>query len=128
VSKEGVAVNNLFDGLLRKATIPDRNASLEKTQIKKLVLKVGDRLVHNMSQVHGRLEAIEFVGGRETLTVRTNANTLLRGLSRFEFSLCAGEKAYVTPAAKTPEVAQEPIESGLKGQISGESLLDEITR
>jgi hypothetical protein len=124
VSKEGGAVS-LFDKAIRRITVPNRNESLERTQLKKH-LQIGNLVIHNMTQVHGRLEAIEFVDGRETLTVRTSANTLLRGLSRFEFSLCAGEKAYVAPAAKTPEIAQAPIETELKGQISSASILDEL--
>jgi hypothetical protein len=52
-----------------------------------LDLKVGQRVIHKLTGITGRIIGTESVNGRNKLTVETPAGRILKGLDRQEFFL-----------------------------------------
>ena len=118
---------NIFERIKRRVTVPDQNAPLQKTLQKKYTPRLGDKVTH-LSGIRGTVVGVGTIDDMLVLNVDCANGRKLRGIGRLEFTLSNGEQSYVAaPEAKAPEAAAPPL-PGLKGEISTDSLLDEITR
>jgi hypothetical protein len=60
-------------------------ANMQAAVEMKMELKIGDAVIHKLTKIGGRVEAIQYVDGRTKLDVRTPSGRLLRNLDRQEF-------------------------------------------
>ena len=75
-----------------RATTPNSNESLEKTSALRRKIEVGSFVVHRPSDARGVVQAVEIIGGHETLSFTDTKGRLVRGVSRHECSLANSER------------------------------------
>ena len=97
-------------------------------------LKLGDRVIHRLTNIRGQVIDVSTVGDQNMVVVKTVSGKLLNRLNRQEFVLAASEN-FVT----APDVAVDAVDhfnsicnkavaaqEKLVGEISHNSILEEL--
>jgi hypothetical protein len=101
----------------------------------KIDLKLGDKVIHRLTQLRGQVIDVSTVGDQKMVIVRTVSGKILNRLNRQEFVLAASENFVIAQDVPVDEVdrfnslcnkavvAQEKI----VGSISHVSILEELS-
>lgn len=90
-------------------------------------LKIGDRVLHTVSRIHGTVEEVAVVGSETVVSIRTLSGRRLSKLNRKEFVLSTGIHSGAPEPSKTEE--NFPVEVSFASEkISDESILDQLER